>query len=73
MTKQQIKLALSIIRPAIRALTGQQKIRMIGYSDVYLNSSSMVIFKSGTFFIVVGNEKYRVQIYSDKIGTLKEI
>jgi hypothetical protein len=72
MTKEQIKLVLNIIRPAIRALTGEQKIELTGYEDITVNTKDEVRF--GIFFVSAGNgKKYQAMIYNGVIDALKEI
>ena len=69
MTKEEIKLALSIIRPAIRALTGEQKIKMIGYSGVRIGNNGV----NGDFLLSVGEKNYKCRIKVSQVDILEKV
>ena len=77
MNKAQIKQVMTVIRPAIRALYGMQRLHLIGYKLVAYNTAGDII---GGWF-TVGNRTGRIYkvklvdyteidtVYEDKVET----
>lgn len=76
MNKQQIKEVMKIVRPSLRALTGEQGFKLVKYSMVKIMQSHLPGFSeySGWFQCQANRSRkmYKVNIWKNKVEALGE-